>query len=129
MKRLQTIAISLTGIGIVGACAIGAVSADSTSSSNANVGSSGIPRSVFKQEKLAAASEVLDTTSVNIQNAHKDKTFSTLLTNAGLTKKTYHQKLKAELTTDLEAKDYSQDQVTIALQHRMIAHMHHNDKK
>jgi hypothetical protein len=52
-----------------------------------------------------------------------------LLTNAGLTKKTYHQKLKAELTTDLEAKDYSQDQVTIALQHRMIAHMHHNDKK
>jgi hypothetical protein len=128
MKKGQMIAFGLTSVGIVSGCAIGAVSADSTTT-NSNVGSSAIPRTVFKQEKLDAASEVLNTSTTNIQAAHNDKTFSTLITNAGLTKSTFHEKFKTQLTTDLESKGYSQDQVTIALQHRMIEHMRHHDKK
>jgi hypothetical protein len=34
-----------------------------------------------------------------------------------------------KLTSDLEAKGYTQDQVTIAMQHRVIAHLRHHDKK
>jgi hypothetical protein len=124
-KQLKLIAGSLAATGIVAASAIGAVSADST---NGNVGLSDIPRSVFKQERLDAASQVLNTSTANIQAAHKNHSFSDLLSQADLTKTTYRPKLKAQLTSDLESKGYSQDQVTIALQHRHIEKLHHKDK-
>jgi hypothetical protein len=126
-KHLKMIAGGVVGSGLIVASTIGAVSADSHNASG-NVGSSGIPRSVFKQERLDAASQVLNTTTANVQAAHKNKTFAQLVSQAGLTKKTYHQKLKTQLTTDLEAQGYSQSQITIALQHREIVRQHHRIK-
>jgi 3-hydroxyacyl-CoA dehydrogenase len=125
MINYKVIAGGLVGSGIIAASAIGAVSADA---SNTNVGTSGIPRTIFKQERLEAASQVLNTSTTNIQSAHKDKTFSQLVSKAGLTKKTYSVKLKSQLTSDLEAKGYSQSQVTIALQHKHIVRLNHKDK-
>jgi hypothetical protein len=101
-KQLKILAGGLAGSGIIAVSAIGAVSADS---SNGNVGTSGIPRSVFKQERQEAISQVSKT---------------------GLSKQAYHAKLKSQLNSDLLAKGYSQDQVTIALQHRAIHRLRHH---
>jgi hypothetical protein len=124
MKKLRYIALSIASVGVAGIGALGVANADSTTSGN--VGSSGIPKSVFKEERLDAASEVLNTSTANVQAAHQDKTFSKLITSAGLTKKTYKDKLKTQLTTDLESKGYSQDQITIALQRTHIHHLKHH---
>jgi len=127
MKVRYLIATIVTG----GALAAGAMSAASAATStnpptHTNVGTSGIPRTVFQQERLSVVAEVLKTTTVNVQAAHKDKTMGQLISGAGLTKKTFHQQVTAQLTSDLEAKGYSQDQVTIALQHRTIHHLRHH---
>ena len=126
MKKLHYVALSALAVGLIGASAVGIASAASI---HGNVGTSGIPRSVFMEERLDAASQVLNTTTANIQAAHKDKTFSSLLSQANLTKQTYAEKLKAQLTSDLEAKGYSQDQITIALQHKLIRHLRHNHRR
>lgn len=127
MKRLAIVATSVAGIGVMTASGIGMASAATTKTGN--IGSSGIPRSVYNTERGDAAAQVLNTSTTTVRAAHKDKTFAKLLSNAGLTKKTYAEKVKAQLTTDLESKGYSQDQVTIALQQRTIARLHHEDKK
>lgn len=130
MIRLRYLALSAASIGAITTAGMGVVSAaTNNTNSNGNVGASGIPRSVFKQERLTAESQVLNTSTENIQAAHKNKTLSQLIKAAGLTPKTYHQKLKAQLTSDLEGKGYSQDQVIIALQHKTIVHLRHQNKK
>jgi hypothetical protein len=126
MSKSHIIATGLVSAGVLAATAIGIVSADPTSSGN--VGSSDIPKNVFKEDRQEAASQVLNTTTTDIQTAHENHTMSQLISTAGLTKQTYHQKLKAQLTTDLETKGYNQSQVTIALQHLKIDRLHHKDK-
>ncbi len=129
MHRVKYGILSLATVGAISVGTIGIASAATNhSSSNGDIGSSGIPRTVFKQEQLDAASEVLNTGISNIENAHKDKGFVKLISNAGLTKKSYRQKLKSQLTTDLESKGYSQDQITIALQQKLINHLRHHHK-
>lgn len=122
MKRLAVIVSGVTASGLLLVSGMGVASA---ASNNGNIGTSGIPRTVFKQERLDAVAQVLNTTTADVQAAHKNKTFSNLISSAGLTKKTFAQKLKTQLTSDLESKGYSQDQVTIALQHRTIVRLHH----
>jgi hypothetical protein len=128
--KVSYIAASLATAGIIAASAMGVVSAANTQTTNSgNVGSSGIPRTVFKQERLDAVAQVLNTSTANVQAAHKNKTVSQLISNAGLSRKTFVQKLKTQLTTDLENQGYSQNQVTIALQHRTIVGLRHHHKK
>ena len=127
MKKITLLAGSAIGVGILTLTGMGLASA--ATPSNGDVGKSDIPRSVFRQERLDAVAQVLDTSTTNVQNAHKDKTLSSLISSAGLSKKTFAQKVKTQLTSDLEAKGYSQDQVTIALQHRDIVRLHHRIKK
>lgn len=122
----KIIAASLIGSGVLVTSAIGVVSADNRN--NGNVGSSGIPKSVFRTERQVAAAAVLNTTTANIQAAHHNHTFKQLLQQNNLSPKSYAQKLKAELTKDLEAKGYSQQQVTIALQRKEIVRLHHKLK-
>ena len=71
---------------------------------------------------------MLNTSTSNIQAAHKDKTLKTLIANDGLTRQSFNQKVKADLTAELENAGYTQDQVTIALQHRTILRLRHHDK-
>jgi SOS response regulatory protein OraA/RecX len=127
MKKSLT--AGLIGAAIVAASSLGVASAASTTASNTNVGSSGIPRSVFQQERQASVAKVLNTSTANVQAAHKQHTLEQLIKNAGLTDKTFGQKVKAQLTSDLESKGYSQDQVTIALQHKEIVRLHDKVKK
>lgn len=124
-KQIKVMTIGLASSSVIAASAIGIVSADTK---NGNVGTSGIPRGIFKQERLAAASEVLHTSTANIQAAHKYKTFKQLISQAGLTQQTYREKLRTQLVADLESKGYSQDQITIALQHKQIVRLHHKEK-
>jgi hypothetical protein len=128
--KVSYIAASLASTGIIAASAMGVVSAANTQTTNSgNVGSSGIPRTVFRQERLDAVAEVLNTSTANVQAAHKNKTLAQLISNAGLSRKTFVQKVKTQLTTDLENQGYSQNQVTIALQHRTIVRLRHHQKK
>ena len=82
------------------------------------------PPSVLKSERIDAEAQVLNTTPANIQTAIKNKTLKQLVTNAGLTRATFNQKLKAQLTTDLEAKGYTPAEVTSDLgHHKHIGHI------
>jgi hypothetical protein len=126
MKKLSVVSAGLVTAGIIASAGVGVASAAST---NGNIGSSGIPRSVFKQERQSSVAQVLNTTTANVQAAHKNHTFKNLISQAGLTKQTFDQKVRTELTSDLESKGYSQDQITIALQHKHIVRLHHKVKK
>ncbi|HUD06848.1 MAG TPA: hypothetical protein VMR34_03080 [Candidatus Saccharimonadales bacterium] len=127
MKRLSIITASIATIGLVGSVGVGVANAASSNNSG-DVGTSGIPRSVFIEDRLDAVAQVLNTSTSNIQAAHKDKTLKTLIANDGLTRQSFNQKVKADLTAELENAGYTQDQVTIALQHRTILRLRHHDK-
>jgi hypothetical protein len=74
---------SLAGATAITFGAIGAVSADTLTSSSGNVGTSGIARSTFKQDKQDAVAEVLNTTTANLKTAHANKDLKQLISNAG----------------------------------------------
>ena len=127
MVKARYMLAGLSSAAVIAAGSIGVASA-ATNHNNVNVGTSGIPKTVFKQEKLDASAQVLNNTTSDIQTAHQNKTFKTLLSNAGLTKQTYEQKLQAQLTTDLEGLGYTQAQVNTALQKHPVTHIHHGKK-
>ena len=128
MIKAKYLGAGLLGAAVIGAGGLGFASAAATNSSNTNVGSSGIPRSTFKNDRLEAAATVLNTSTSNIQTAHKDKTLSQLISKAGLTKKTFREKVRSQTTTELKSQGYSQDQITIAFQHRTILKLRHHKK-
>lgn len=126
MSKLKIFFASSAGIGIIAASAFGIASASTTNNSNnSDIGSSGIPRTTFRSDRLEAAAAVLNTSSANILAAHKDKTLKQLIKNAGFTPKTFSQKVKAQLVSELEGQGFTQDQVTIALQHQEIVRLHY----
>lgn len=118
--------LSLGAFGIVSAAT--PYSATTPTTKNTTVGKSGIPRTTFMQDRLDAVAQVLHTSTANVQTARKNKTVSQLITSTGLTKKTFGEKVKTQLTTELEGQGYSQDQVIIALQHRAILRLRHHNK-
>lgn len=130
MIRTKYILASIAGTAVLSLGAVGIASAATPHVKNPNIGTSGIPRSVFKQDRQEAVAQVLGTTTANVKTAHTNKTMKQLIANAGLQRKTFNQKVKAQLTTDLEAQGYTQDQVTIALQQKTIHHLrHHHQNK
>ncbi|HVV66685.1 MAG TPA: hypothetical protein VHB72_01280 [Candidatus Saccharimonadales bacterium] len=131
IRKSSLVTAGAVSISIIGA-GLGVASAATntpTSNMNGNVGTSGIPRSIFSQERLDAEAQVLNTTTANVQTARKNHTLKQLISQAGLTPETFMQKLKSQLTSDLESKGYSQDQITIALQHKEIVRLHHKADK
>ncbi len=131
MNNIRYIALGLAVTAAIGVGSMGVANAAtpvSTSSHSSMVGSSGIPRKIFNHDRLSAIAKVLNTSTVSVKTAQRDKTFSQLLTKEGLTKNIFSKKLKTQLTSNLESQGYSQNQVKIALQHRMIVHLRHKDK-
>lgn len=123
--------ISLGGVGIVSAATQGSTAANTNitkNTKNTNVGQSGIPRSVFRTDLLDSTAKALNTTTANVKSAHKNHSLKSLVKNAGLTKKQFALNLKNDLTSDLESQGYSSQQVTIALQQRIIEHFRHEEK-
>ena len=126
MSKLKLFIISVAGLGVISAGAFGIAAAATNGSSNKlDIGGSGISISTFRQDKLQAAATVLNTTTANIQTALKNHTLKQLIQNASLTRKSFLEKVRAELTTELEKQGYSQDQVIIALQNRQIIRLRH----
>ena len=128
MPKRKYILASILSAAVIAGGTVGLVSAAAPTTKSGNIGTSGISRTTFRQEKLDAEATVLGTTTANIQTARKDKTLAQLISNAGLTKVTFRTKVKAQLTTDLLGLGYTQDQITIALQHREIVRFHHHNK-
>lgn len=128
MPKKKYILASILSAAVIAGGTVGLVSAATPSSASGNIGTSGISRTTFRQEKLDAEATVLGTTTANVQSARKDKTLEKLISNAGLTRATFRAKVKAQLTADLLGLGYSQDQITIALQHRVIVRLHHHHK-
>jgi hypothetical protein len=129
MSRLKVKALSIISILAISASFYGVTSADSTTNTSTEVGSSGIPRNVFRTDHIEAQADVLNISTTTVETAHKDRDFKKLISESGMTVKVYHQKVKTELSNEFVGQGYSQDQVTIALQHRQIERLRHEHKK
>ncbi|MEO8105607.1 MAG: hypothetical protein ABI602_04720 [Candidatus Saccharibacteria bacterium] len=128
MIKMRYATASLLSAVLFSAGSLGVVSAATTHNTSGNVGTSTIPRTVYRQDKLAAEAAVLNTTTVNIQSAHTNKDLKKLLANAGLSRQTFNEQLKIKLTTELEAQGYDQAQISIAQQQKTINHLRHHNK-
>jgi len=127
MNKLKTSIVTLgASLAMVGGT-VGLASAQSVSPAvqSGNVGTSGIPRSVFNQDEISAIQSVLNTSTANIKSARQDHQLAKLIQSAGLTKPTFLADVKAKLTSELENQGYTQQQITIALQHRVILSLRH----
>ena len=120
------IALPLTGTAhaanVVGASGLVANTSSSQSST------SFIPRAVMHSQQLKAEATVLNTTTNNIQAAHKSKTFKKLLSAAGMSRKVFMVKVAQQLQIALEAMGYSQSQIIITKQHHVIMRLRHEEK-
>lgn len=125
MNNVKFMAAALFGAGALAAATFGVVHAAST---NQNVGTSGIPRSTFQTVRLDAAASVLHTSTTAVKDARSNKTLKNLIEQSGLTPATFRQQVKADMTTELEKDGYSQDQITIAFQHRTIVRLRLDEK-
>jgi len=123
MIGLKMLTLGLAGTGFIAGSAFGIASAAHTNNLTKTVGSSGIPSSIYKQAHLNAEAKVLNTSSQNVQSSLKNKDLADLIKKDGLNHKTYSAKVKAVLTSSLETEGYSKDQITIALQQRLIHHL------
>jgi hypothetical protein len=99
--------------------AIGAANATTSHSSNSN---NDISKGVFKHDKIEAEAQVLNTTPANIQGLHSKVELKKLVTDAGLNKQTFHERVKAEITTELLAQHYTQSQIDKVLSHQIRYH-------
>lgn len=136
MSKMKYLIVSAAGVVSIGAGAVGVVHATTNTQAKANsnktIGSSGIVRSVMKQDRLTAEANVLNVTTASLQVPHRGKIIKQQLTTNHLTRKEFNQEVKAKLLTELQAQGYSSDQVTIATQARTIGHLKHklhHDKK
>src|ERR1700733_1133450 len=105
MIKTRYVVTSLIGTAVMAIGAVGVASAatsNTSSASHTTIGTSGIPRPVFKQQREDAVAQVLDTTTTNVQSYKKNKDLSQLISEAGLTEKTFREKVKSQITTDLE---------------------------
>jgi hypothetical protein len=126
MIKMNYILASVMGAVVIAGGVVGVASAATGSSRTGDIGTSGIPRTIYETDKLDAVAQVLNTSTANITAAAKDKSLKQLISSADLTKKTFRADVKADLTTDLKNSGYSQDQITIAFQHREIVRFHHH---
>jgi hypothetical protein len=124
MLKTRPILTSLVGAAAITFGAIGAVSADTPNKNTGNIGSSGISRTEFKQDRLEAVAQVLNTSTANIQTAHSNKDLKQLIANAGLTKQTFREKVKSDMTSELESQGHSQSQITTAIHYKHHLHRH-----
>lgn len=126
MKKLHYIKTTLVGVSLISAALVGTASAATTHVGTAQKG--GIPRDILRTERQLAMSQVLHTTTANIQSAEKDHRLQQLIKSASLTRKSFEQKVKSQLTIDLEGKGYSQSQIASALD-RHHHGKHHTDNR
>ena len=127
MNKLTMITGSVTGAGIIALSGAGIAAAATKAPTTVN--NSGIPRSIYREERQIAEAKVLDVSTSDLQTAHKNHTLKDLVSKAGLTEKTLHEKVNAQITSDLAAKGYTASQIARAEQHpQMMHHKHHADK-
>lgn len=117
MNKL-VIASVVSGLTLAGA-GVGLVNADtaSVSSAAANKVHSHIARYTVRTERTNAMAQVLNTTPPQLEITLKSKTLPQVIKSDGLTKSTFRQKLKAQLSSDLSALGYSQAQINAAINH------------
>ena len=105
----------VVGAGIVPLTLTGLVNADTPSGN--------IPASVLKTERIDAEAQVLHTTPSAIQAASSKKSLNQLVQEAGMTKATFKQKLRAQLATDLEAAGFNKEEIAaLSGKHKISGH-------
>lgn len=124
-KRLLVGGLSLIGLGLVPVMAISVASA-ATPSTTTTAPKTKIAASAFRDEKLQAKATVLNSTTTAVQAAEKAKTMPQLLSTAGLSKQQFHQKVKAQLEADLQAKGYTSSEIKTAIHNHK---QHHKNSK
>lgn len=101
---LAGVAIAGAGVGVAGATA-----------STTTVPRNRIARYTLREERLNAVAEVLGTNPSGLEDKLKTETMKQVVKDAGYTPETFHQKVKAQLQSDLLAQGYSQAQIDSAL--------------
>jgi len=131
MKKIMHIIIGIMAGAFLIAGTVGVVMAAVVSPKVkvADVGSSGIPKMVYRQEKLTAEAQVLKTSTTNVQNALKNKTLKQLITSDNLTVKQFREAVNKDFVADLQSRGYSKDQITIANQKHQIERLKKELKK
>ncbi len=129
MKKIMYIIVGFVGAAILISGTVGIVMAAVISPKLPDIGSSQIPKTVYRQEKIAAEAQVLKTSVLNVQNAVKNKTLKQLVTSEKLTSKQFRREVNSAFTADLQSRGYSQDQIIIAKQHKQIERLKKELKK
>jgi SOS response regulatory protein OraA/RecX len=108
------------------AVGLGATFATADSTSTSTTPSSGsISRSVMRQDKQQAIAQVLNLTMSQVQADLKAHNLKQVVSDQGLSADTFHQKVEAQLQSELQAQGYSQTQIDSALQ-RYVQHASRN---
>jgi hypothetical protein len=118
LSKIELLSAISIVVGIVSSAAgISATvaSADTTSSTAPTSGS--IARSVVHSDQLQAMAAALNMTTAQVQAHMKAHDIKQAVTAAGLSADAYHQKVAAQLTSELQAQGYSQAQIDSATQH------------
>jgi len=129
MKKIMHVIIGIAAGAFLIAGMVGIVMAAVVSPKVADVGSSDIPKTVYRQEKLTSEAQVLKTSTTNVQNALKNKTLKQLISSEKLTDKQFRKEVNKDFIADLQLRGYSKDQITIANQHNQIEHLKKELKK
>lgn len=119
LKKLTYGLISMAALGVVATSTVGVVSA-----ATPTIGSSGIPITTFRQDKISSVASVLKISPASVKSDRKDKTLRTVIKNSGLTLKEFRKEVKAQFISTLESQGYTKSQIISAirflLMHRYI---------
>jgi len=121
-KLIKLFIVSFLGLFIITGT-IGVVLAATYKPDIKSVADSSVPPKVYKQELVIAEAQTLKTTTTNVSDAIKDKSFHQLVKTSGLSPKNYKTSLYNNLINDLEAKGYSHDKIVIAIEQKTIDHL------
>ena len=113
-------------IGIVNA----ATPSTSTPNSSSQASTDRIAHYTIEDVRTQAIAKVLNTTPSALEDKLKTETMQQVIKDAGLTENSFHDKVKAQVQTDLLADGYSQTQIDNTLNHQGgkhgHMHMHHD---
>jgi SOS response regulatory protein OraA/RecX len=118
LSRIEILSVMsiLVGLGS-GAAGITAAAASADTTTSTPQASSSVMRSVLHGDQLQAMAAALNLTTAQVQAHLKAHDVKQVVASAGLTSDAYHQKVQAQLTSELQAQGYSQTQIANALQH------------
>jgi hypothetical protein len=117
LSKIELLSALSIAVGIISSGAgISTTVASADSTSAAAPTSSSIARSVLHADQLQAMGGALNMSTAQVQTHLKAHDLKQVVAASGLSADTYHQKVQAQMKSELQAQGYSQTQIDSALQ-------------